>query len=269
MQAARRLADSRWRKRSGLLLLEGGTIVKEALRAGVSIEEVFLSATAWEQGRLGEIAEMLAQAGVVRGALVPDDVLATLSTMKTPHDLVAVARHPQPGDGQPRLTGGMVVALDGLQDPGNVGTILRTALAFGCQRAWLGEPGVDPYHPKVIRAAAGSLFWFSEVLRVDLAAALARAKDEGMVVAALDAHQGAALGTQDPLPLSRLILVAGSEGAGISPPVARHVDVWLRIPTDPRVESLNVAVAAALALYELAKGSVRGRRPAGERQVGL
>lgn len=251
----RRLTDARHREKTGLILLEGGNLVREALRAGLSVVDVLISESALNRGRVGDLVSALATAGITRVAVVPDAVLSSVSSMRTPHDVVAVAVGPPAGKtattGKPVRLRGMVVALDGVQDPGNAGTIIRTALGFGCDRVWLDPRGVDPFHPKVLRATAGSIFWFAEIRRVPLPAALAEARAQGMTVVALDPKAGEVLGSASVGSPDSLVVVAGGEGAGITPEVRRQVDRWLRIPLDSRVESLNVAVATALALYVL------------------
>ena len=230
------------------------------MRAGLPLVDVVVSRPALEQGRLAQVLAELEAAAVQRVTVVPESVLAAVSTLRTPHDLVATA--PRPAAQGPSRTGddlgrAAVLALDGLQDPGNAGTVARSALAFGFDRVWFSKSGVDPYHPKVLRASAGTLFGFREVARVELPSALAAVRRIGGVVAALDPHTGTDIADVARLePARPLVLVIGGEGRGVSAPVRAQVQMWLRIPMDARVESLNVAAAAAIALYELGR---RGR----------
>ncbi|HEX6988069.1 MAG TPA: RNA methyltransferase [Bacillota bacterium] len=244
----RRLTGARHRRESGLLLVEGGTVLREALRAGLRVDEVIVSREALETGRLTAILGDLAAAGVGVVHAAAGSVLASLSSMRTPHDLVAAVRAPQ---ARARDVG-RVVALDGVQDPGNVGAIVRAALAFGLEGVWLGEGTADAFQPKVLRASAGAVFHLAAVERVALPEALDRARGSGCRVYGLDARRGDP--PRDRRFPDRLVVVVGSEGRGLSPAVAAVVDEWLRIPLDPRVESLNAAVAAAVVLYEIARG---------------
>ena len=244
----RRLQNPRARREAGLLLVEGVTVLREALRAGAAVVDLVVGRRALEAGRLAAVIPELEAAGVTAAGVVPDEVLAALSTMTTPHDVIAAVRPPGPRPGAPP---GRIVALDGVQDPGNVGVILRTALAFGFAGAWAGQGTADPFGPKVLRSSAGAVFHLARIERVDLAAALASARSAGYRVYGLDAHQG-----EDPRGVDfprRLVLVVGSEGRGLSEAARREVDAWLRVPVDERVESLNAATAAAIVCYEVGR----------------
>ncbi|MFO7245257.1 MAG: RNA methyltransferase [Thermaerobacter sp.] len=246
VQRMRALTRARGRREQGLLLVEGATVLREALRAGLTVEQVVVDRRALESGRCAALLEELARAGVDQVYAAGDEVMASLSTMATSHDLVAAVRPPAPRPVDWRR----LVALDGVQDPGNVGAVLRCAAAFGFDGAWLGEGTADAFQPKVLRASAGAVFHLALVQRVDLPAALAGARRSGAVVYGLDAHHG-----EDPRRCrfaDRLVVLVGSEGRGVTPAAAQQVDHWLRIPTDPRVESLNAAAAAAVVLYEMA-----------------
>lgn len=164
-----------------------------------------------------------------------------LVTTETPQLIAAVARIPTWTE-RDVLKKKTIVVLDHVQDPGNVGTILRSALAFGASVVLVES--ADPTSPKVVRSAAGAVFhtpWI-ELTSVDLDALLARAK---RVVYRLEKRPGA-------VPLQKLkrepfVLVAGSEGHGITLPI---VGKSLVVEQDPHLESLNVAVATSIVLYE-------------------
>lgn len=247
VRGMRALTQARGRREQGLLLVEGGTVLREALRAGLTVERVIIGRHALDSGRVDDLLADLERAGVGVVYTAGEAVLRSLSTMATPHDLVAAVRPPSTRPEPARR----LVALDGVQDPGNVGAVLRSALAFGFDGAWLGEGTADAFQPKVLRASAGAVFHLGVVQRVDLPRALREARAGGAGVYGLDPHRG-----DDPRGRrfeDRLVLVVGSEGRGLTPAVRQAVDRWLRIGTDPRVESLNAAAAAAVALYEIAR----------------
>ena len=192
--------------------------------------------------------------------VVSDRVAARLSTLETPVDAVAVLPLPErraaaalatPAAGRDAL----VVCVDGLQDPGNVGTLIRAAAAFGASAVVTSQGAADPYGPKTVRAGMGALFALPVVAGVEVAEVVEGLPDA--VVYGLDAHRGEPL---DATALTRpAVLVVGAERAGLSAAAARRVDHLLTIPLAPArpgaVESLNAGVAGAIALYEFARRS--------------
>ena len=192
--------------------------------------------------------------------VVSDRVAARLSTLETPVDAVAVLPLPErraaaalatPAAGRDAL----VVCVDGLQDPGNVGTLIRAAAAFGASAVVTSPGAADPYGPKTVRAGMGALFALPVLAGVEVAEVVAGLPDA--VVYGLDAHRGEPL---DATALTRpAVLVVGAERAGLSAAAARRVDHLLTIPLAPArpgaVESLNAGVAGAIALYEFARRS--------------
>lgn len=192
--------------------------------------------------------------------VVSDRVAARLSTLETPVDAVAVLPLPErraaaalatPAAGRDAL----VVCVDGLQDPGNVGTLIRAAAAFGASAVVTSQGAADPYGPKTVRASMGALFALPVVAGVEVAEVVAGLPDA--VVYGLDAHRGEPLGATA---LTRpAVLVVGAERAGLSAAAARRVDHLLTIPLAPArpgaVESLNAGVAGAIALHEFARRS--------------
>jgi TrmH family RNA methyltransferase len=144
----------------------------------------------------------------------------------------------------------LLVGVAGIQDPGNLGTIIRSAEAFSARAVLLGEGTVSHFNPKVARASAGSIFR-EPVLRVELDRLLPALKQRRVGVLATSSHKGVPLPEAD-FSGARIIIV-GNEGAGVPAKVAAQADQLLRIPHDPRVESLNAGIAASIVLYEAAR----------------
>ena len=143
-----------------------------------------------------------------------------------------------------------LLAIAGVQDPGNLGTILRSAEALGAGGVVLGEGTVSPFNPKVVRASAGSVFRLP-LARTKLSEALAGMKALGLRRVATASHQGTPV---DQANLSApLAIFMGSEGAGISRDLIQAMDEVVAIPQAPQVDSLNVGVAASIVLYEVAR----------------
>ncbi|MFM7550095.1 MAG: TrmH family RNA methyltransferase [Cyanobacteriota bacterium] len=247
----RQLHSASGRREQGLLLLEGTHLVQEALRLGLTPHHL-LWTDAWCQ-RHPQLVRAMPLA--VRPIRVSAELLAAVATTDHPDGVVLTLPPPAPAGGEESF----VLALDRLQDPGNLGTLMRTALAAGVEALWLGA-GADPLQPKVLRASAGAALALP-LLRVDGAAlerrlrALAQAGSQ--LVAAVVATASEADGRQSPVvPYWQLdwcrptALLLGQEGSGLAPELQALATHRVTIPHSPAVESLNVAVAAAPLLLE-------------------
>jgi TrmH family RNA methyltransferase len=248
----RKLHRAKERREQSLFLVEGTHLIEAACTAGFSLETLCYTA-AW-QAKYPDLWQQVAQmAGRVE--LVSEEVLQAVATTVNPDGVIATAQRLTSSS----LSGGsslddsmatpqLGIALETLQDPGNLGTVIRTAAAVGADGLWLSQDSVDLDHPKVLRASAGQ--WFRLPMRVsqNLQADLQQLQCQGVQIVAT-------------LPTARLsywqvdftsptIVVLGNEGAGLTDPIAELSDVAVKIPLAPGVESLNVAIAAALLLYE-------------------
>jgi TrmH family RNA methyltransferase len=240
------------RTEAGDCAIEGLRIVEEAIRSGLRFKAVFFKESAQN------LAErLLPQVGAnVDTLLLPDRLFdATVST-ETPQGVAALVRLKEFSidDVLERLQVGPVMVLVGLQDPGNLGTILRSAEAFGCAGVVLGEGTVSPFNSKVIRASAGSVFRVPVILAKaagGLEVILAKMRGHGMHLIATSSHKGTPL-DQAKLTGPSAIFV-GSEGAGLPKSLMAQMDEAVAIPHTPQVESLNAGVAGSIVLYEAAK----------------
>jgi TrmH family RNA methyltransferase len=208
--------------------------------------------------RYADIAASAA-AGGARISVVTDAGLAALTETVSPQGLVAVCRHVHAGDVGPAPR--LAVVLAGIADPGNAGTVLRTADAAGAGTVVFPDGTVDPYNGKCVRASAGSLFHVRLVRGGDPVRAVDRLRAGGLQVLAADGH-----GERDLEALAdggRLApdtcWVLGSEAHGLDPALAAAVDARVRIPIYGRAESLNLAAAAAVCLYASARAQRRHR----------
>jgi TrmH family RNA methyltransferase len=229
-----------------LVFIEGLTLTLEAVKAGWEIDALAV-AEPWlashVETELGD-ARTAAQDPIV----VPDRVLTALSPAKSPSGVVALARMPNrtsnPYDGDRAL---MLIA-DDIQDPGNVGAVVRAAEAAGASGLVLSGRSADPYGWRALRGSMGSAFRLALRTVATGAAAVAEARERGLAVMALTPARGTSIYDTDLRgPVAMLI---GSEGSGLDPALIRAADLQVSIPMNPAVESLNVAVAAAVALYE-------------------
>lgn len=230
----------------GYSAIEGFRIMEEAIRSGLRFRAVFFSESA-----LGRAEKLLSQLGAqVETLLLPDKLFAGVVPSDAPQGVAALARWKEFSleDVLARSKVGPLLAIAGVQDPGNLGTILRSAEAFSAGGALLGEGTVSPFNPKVVRASAGSVFRLP-VARVKLSTALGRMKDYGLRLVATASHKGTRL---DQAKLAGpMAIFIGSEGAGLPRDLIKEMDEVVAIPQAPEVESLNAGVAASIVLYEV------------------
>ena len=183
--------------------------------------------------------------------LLPDEVFASAVPSETPQGVAALVRVKSFAlDGRLAPAPALLVAVAGLQDPGNLGTIARSAEAFGATGLLLGERTVSPWNWKAVRASAGSLFRLP-ALKVELATALREIKARGVRVLATSSHKGTPISEVDLR--GPLAFIVGSEGAGVPKDVLAQADEVVAIPHSANVESLNAGIAASIVLYEAAR----------------
>ena len=242
---------ARERRTGDVVLLDGAHLVAEALDSQVRLDTIAVTADA-ASGPLADLAARCAAAGA-RVLTVADSLLTAMSPVRHPSGIVALAHlsgtpldaalaeHP------PQL----VVFLDAVQDPGNVGAIIRTAEACGATAVAAGPGTADPFGWKALRGSMGSALRVPVASVDDLGLALRAARGAGLRIVAAVPRGGTPLGASD---LSRpLGIVVGGEGAGVSHATLANVDEMLTIQIRPHVESLNVSVAAAIVLYETSR----------------
>jgi TrmH family RNA methyltransferase len=243
------LARRKVRESEGLFLAEGVRVVEELLATGVGVRMAAVSPSLEETARGRDLRRALADLDVVRE--VGPGALDALSETRTNQGVVAVAEIPRAGLGDLRAEDSTVVlVLDGVQDPGNLGTLARTGAAFGCG-ALLCLPGtVDPWNAKAVRASAGALFRFPVV-----SAGVEESLEwlAGGEIALLGADAAGEPVEDVPVP-PRLALAVGNEGAGLGEAVRRGCDRVVSVPMRGGTESLNVAVATGILLYVITRG---------------
>ncbi len=232
---------------SGECAIEGFRVIEEAVRSGLRFRAVFVS----ESGQ-ARAAKLLPQIkSQVETVLIPDKLFANTVPSEAPQGvaaLVHVKTHTL--DQLMENAPGPLLVVAGLQDPGNLGTILRSAEAFGAAGVVLGEGTVSVYNSKVVRASAGSVFRVA-ALKADLKGVIEKLRNSGVRLVATSSHKGIALPKTD---LSRQIAIfIGNEGAGLDKKLIAEMDELIMIPHSPRVESLNAGIAASIILYEASR----------------
>ncbi len=254
VRQARRLAKRAFRRSDGKFLVEGPTGVAEALAEPGALLEVFVTPEA--AARHVDLLAAVETAGVPVHD-VTADVMAELAQTVTPPGVVGVAasRHRDVAD---VFAGSrLVVLLASVRDPGNAGTILRTADALGADGAVFTDASVDPYNPKCARAAAGSLFHLPFAIDVPIADAVAAARGAGMQILATSTTGSVTL--PDAALTRPTAWLLGNEAWGLPDELLGLADETVRIPAPGRAESLNLATAAAICIY----ASSRALHPGG------
>lgn len=242
-QLRRWASNGRTRREDGVILLDGLHLITALQAADGVIQEVFVSDSGAHKA---EIADWLAGNSQFAIFGIPDALFAEIAVTETPSGILAIASAFTPST--PINDNLDCVVLDGIQDPGNVGTLLRTAAAAGIRQAVLSPGCADAWAPKTLRAGQGAQFELEIYEHCDLLAMLAAYRGTS-IVTRLDASRSlyeAAL--EGPL-----AWVFGSEGQGVSAPVCAATSLGVFIPMPGRTESLNVAAAAAVCLFEVVR----------------
>src|SRR6202521_3361356 len=240
---------------AGDCAIEGLRILEEAIRSGLRFSSVFFRESAQDRAN-----RLLPQIGAqVETLLLPDKLFDSLVPSESPQGVAALVRLKEFSldDITERLQVGPIVVLAGLQDPGNLGTILRSAEAFGSAGTILGEGTVSPFNSKVVRASAGSVFRLplvhghgkSAAAKLDEISEKLRAK--GVRLIATSSHKGTPLDQADLKTPAAIFF--GNEGSGLPRDLMSKMDESIAIPHTQQVESLNAGVAASIVLYEAAR----------------
>ena len=234
LQQVRKLISSRKeREQSGLFVADGTKLLQEAVRFWPGLETVILSD--------GVQAQLPEHVRVIR---VPEDVMESVSPMATPQGAVFICRLPERTDFVPRAP---MLLLDGIQDPGNLGTILRTADAFRVPVALL-EGCADPFGHKVVRASMGAVFRVPVVQTTWQEAKQALQTAEIPVAVTALSERAGDIRKAD---VAHMAVVIGSEGQGVRRDILDEADAELIIPMNDHCESLNAGIAAAIVAWQM------------------
>ena len=231
---AKKLHQKKYRKSA--YLIEGWHLFEEAVQAGVTIEKIFALESYREQ-----------LVAFPQTVWVSEDILLDLADSQTPQGIVAVVQKEEVG--QVDLSQGKFLFLEDVQDPGNVGTIIRTADAAGFTGVIVSEKSADIYSLKTLRSMQGSHFHLP-IYRMTSQALLEEAKEAGIPVLATTLSKDSVDYRELP-PIENFVLVMGNEGQGISPLMAESADQLVHISMKGQAESLNVAVAAGILIFHL------------------
>ncbi|MDU6722174.1 MAG: RNA methyltransferase [Streptococcus mitis] len=231
---AKKLHQKKYRKSA--YLIEGWHLLEEAVQAGVTIEKIFALESYREQ-----------LAAFPQTVWVSEDILLDLADSQTPQGIVALVQKEEVG--QVDFSQGKFLFLEDVQDPGNVGTIIRTADAAGFTGVIVSDKSADIYSLKTLRSMQGSHFHLP-IYRISSQALLKEAKEAAIPVLATTLSKNSVDYRELP-PIENFVLVMGNEGQGISPLMAESADQLVHISMKGQAESLNVAVAAGILIFHL------------------
>lgn len=231
---AKKLHQKKYRKSA--YLIEGWHLFEEAVQAGVKIEKIFALENYLD--RLTSFPQTV---------WVSEDILLDLADSQTPQGIVAVVQKEEVG--QPDFSQGKFLFLEDVQDPGNVGTIIRTADAAGFTGVIVSDKSADIYSLKTLRSMQGSHFHLP-IYRMSSQSLLEEAKKAAIPVLATTLSKDS-VDYRELLPIENFVLVMGNEGQGISPLMAESADQLVHISMKGQAESLNVAVAAGILIFHL------------------
>ncbi len=234
----KKLLTKKGRDKTDLFLIEGFHLVEEAIKSGVHIEELIVAEHA--------IIPATWNIAHIPMTIVTDEVIKAISDTETPQGIAAVCKqlHRNIDHIQTALF------IDAVQDPGNVGTIIRTADAAGIDAVVVGEGSADIYNAKVIRATQGSLFHFP-VIKGDIGQWIARFQNKHIPIYGTSLQNG--VDYRSVSPSSSFALIVGNEGSGVNDKWLQQTTTNLYVPIYGKAESLNVAVATGILLYHLQK----------------
>ncbi len=225
------LNDKKYQEQEGLFLIEGEHLVEEAFKSGHLVETIVLDGCNYDYENVSYVSEA---------------VMKKITNLTNVPKIIGVSKKIQPKD----FNGNMVI-LDRVADPGNLGTIIRSAVAFGIDTIVLGKGSVNVYNPKVVRATEGLLFHIN-IIEADLEEFIPKIKENGYKIFVTDVLNGNSLYEEKFDGLCAIVM--GNEGVGVNEDIKALRDEALYIPIDKTCESLNVGVATSIILYEMARG---------------
>lgn len=251
IRLVQKLSRRRIRYREGLFVIEGPRLLGEAVASHARMQSVFWSPELFsEETWAGLLPALPSDIPLYE---VPAGVFRQMAATESPQGILAVVGMPAWNwedclAPRPEAPLPLAVLVDGLQDPGNLGTILRAAEALGATGVLLGEGSADIFNPKAVRATMGAIFRFPVAWGLDLPALVPALKERGLRVLVSGARASEPVYREDwRRPVA---VVLGNEGAGVSPALLALADGHVRVPMPGRAESLNAAMAAGIVLYE-------------------
>jgi len=233
------------------LVLDGLKVITDAHRSGIVIHTALVSRTAFTSD--SDVKHLCAQFDPKKTDLATcsDEIMAAVSPLRSPSNVVALASH-RPMSSENIISSGpnsFIVMPLAVQDPGNLGAIIRSAVAAGSSGVIVDSSSADPYGWKALRGSMGCTFRLPVADTKDTLETLRHARELGWAVVATSPHDGTSV--YDASLERRVILLVGNEGSGLESDLQQEIDITVSIPMSGKIESLNVAVATAIIAYEI------------------
>lgn len=229
----KKLCKKKYRDEFGIYLVEGEHLVEEAYKSGVLDKVIVLDGESYSYDNI---------------IYVSYEVMKAISSLDTPNRIMGVCKKKESSE----LVGKKYLLLDGVQDPGNLGTIVRSAVAFNIDTIVLSDDTVDLYNPKVLRSTQGMIF-HTNIIECDLVDVINKLHSNDIIVYGTDVNNGIDARELSDLDKTSFALVMGNEGNGVRKEIKELCDKNLYINMNENVESLNVGVATSILLYELGR----------------
>lgn len=244
LKLARSLHSKSTRDEQGLFILEGETLIRDALSSGIEVQKVFISLN-----KLESVKELLdAARDEIELIEISEELMKGIATTSSAPPLLAIAKKPKLESKANKVitTANKILFCENIQDPGNLGGIMRSAFASGVELLCLSENCVDIYNPKSIRSSMGALFK-GKVQIVKLTDLKKNLPEHKIIATSSYAERS----YKDLEEIEKFILLVGNEANGLSPEALSLADIQVKIPMQNNIESLNVVTAASLILFEL------------------
>ena len=247
IKEVRALKNKNDREEKKLFFIEGTRFVAEAMKENSDIKYIIVSDTFLSNTATSDLMRVTDDMAIT-SYTVPDSLFGSITDTKTPQGILAVLALERKQLKDAVLSKGLLIILDTIKDPGNMGTIIRTADAAGCAGVIVPEGCVDVFNPKVLRSTMGSVFHVPIYHCGSIAEAMNITRKQGFLLCASHLEGSVSLYEAD---LSgQAALIIGSEAEGISPETAKNSDLLIKIPMEGRAESLNASVAAGVMIFE-------------------
>ncbi len=245
IKQVRKLKEKKYRDESHVFLVEGMKMVDEALQEEAEIQKIFICEDCVKDGSIDQ--KFIYKIAKQDCVYVTEPIFKSISEVTSPQGILAVVAQREEKQATPSYTDELYLALDGIQDPGNLGTIIRTADSAGIRELILSPQTADPYNPKVVRSTMGAIFRMNFIQTKDFASTLKEMQKHHYQVLATSLEDAKSIYE---VSYQKKVLVIGNEANGVSKEVQDLADQKIKIPMLGKTESLNASVAAGIVVYE-------------------
>ena len=247
----KKLKEKKYRDQTGQYIIEGIKLVKEAIEEKANIQKIVLCEDCENDGTIEKA--LMYEIAKYDCIYVSKKVFETITDVNTPQGILAIIKRKALNEQEISYKEDLIVVLDGIQDPGNLGTILRTVDSVGLSQIVLSEKTADPYNPKVVRSTMGAIFRLNIIQSNNIIEDLKKIKKNRFKLLATSLENSESIYNID---LNKKAIIIGNEANGVSKEVFNIVDEKTKIPMLGKTESLNAAVATGVILYEYVRRKV-------------